>query len=252
DAGRILRIEFVREERLRMLQRTRCVDAPRTLDRICNGQPDVLAIVVREVEVVLTEATREPLRSTDQRRPREVRPHAIVHVRQEDRRIADPDRLVGCGRGHYFMTASSHLPTSAGVPGGMYSIWMSAPASDRSRRRSATSSIGPMTWHSRTISSEIAAIEPSASRSAQAAREAATSSSSVPSRTVVLVNGAIVNSWPGRPASFAPAARSSRSWPKSRRGQWIGKMPSPISPVWWIDFGVIAAIHTGIFVLGRW
>ena len=66
-----------------------------------------------------------------------------------------------------------------------------------------------------------------------------------------LVKGAIVKGLFGLPAAAAAASRSARSETNFCLGQWIGITPSAIAPVWRIDFGEMAAIHTGIFVRGR-
>ena len=46
----------------------------------------------------------------------------------------------------------------------------------------------------------------------------------------------------GRPTLSEASESDFRSAWKRPFGQWIGKMPSAISPVCWIDFGVMAAM----------
>jgi hypothetical protein len=90
DAGR-----FGQKARLLQPQTTRDMNTPRPCHLIGVGEPDVAALVIGEVEVVLAEPAGDPIGNPDRRRSLDVDADTRVQLRRDDRPIEQPARPHG-------------------------------------------------------------------------------------------------------------------------------------------------------------
>ena len=72
------------------LQASRRAYRPRSREHVRVGEADIAALVVGEIEVVPAQRRFQPVRSTDQRRPLDVRADTGISGSIDDRRIQQP------------------------------------------------------------------------------------------------------------------------------------------------------------------